>query len=150
LVQRKMTPKTYFDEICRPALQDFIENPTSLRHAYCAVTNLYHLQDWIARFRGVKISDVREELQRDFPNIQALADIANASKHFELDRGPRKGLRASDLRTGSGAAFDDGTYFDDGTSFANIPDVIRIEFNGDLIDVLHLCKTAAAFLETKI
>jgi hypothetical protein len=40
-----------------------------------------------------------------------LADIANASKHFELDRsGPRQGLSAEDLHIGRGAAFSDGSY----------------------------------------
>jgi hypothetical protein len=146
-----MTPREYFIDICRPTLEEFRAEPTSLRRAWTAASSLYHLQDWVAQFRGVEVSIVRREFQDGFPEFQALADISNASKHFKLDRdGPRKDLSATDFRVGSGAAFSDDSYFSDGSSFSDMPDVVRVEFAGQLIDVLHLCGQAATYLETKV
>ncbi len=85
-----------------------------------------------------------------FPAVHSLADIANASKHFKLDRGRRTGLSADHFRIGTGAAFTDGSYFSDGTSFSDMPDIVRVEFQGSQIDVLHLCGEAIAFLRTKV
>ncbi|WP_271588792.1 hypothetical protein [Bradyrhizobium sp. CCBAU 53415] len=104
-------------------------------------------------FVRVRCVSIRSFLVRNWCGdacLTALADIANASKHFVLDRGRRTGLSADHFEIGKGAAFSDGSYFCDGTSFSDIPDVVRVQFRGELIDVLHLCREALAFFRTKV
>lgn len=109
-----------------------------------AAVALYHFLDCLAVSRNEKLLIIEDQLKIAFPRFQALANIANAAKHFELRRGglPRRGLAAQHFLIGRGAAFTDGTYFSDGTTFSDAPDVIRIEFRGEIIDVLGLCQAA--------
>jgi hypothetical protein len=139
-----MTPQQYIEQVCQPNFEEFAREPTSIRRAWSAATALFHFIDCLAVQRRQKASTIRNEVQADFPQLQALADIANSSKHFELDRGSRKGLSVENFKVGHGAAFSDGSYFSDGTSFSDVPDVIRIEFEGEQIDVLNLCRQALA------
>ncbi|RZN16229.1 hypothetical protein [Bradyrhizobium sp. Leo121] len=144
-----MTPQRYIEQICQPNFDEFAAEPTSIRRAWSTATALFHFIDCLAVQRGQRTSIIRDEVEAGFPQFQALADIANSSKHFELDRGSRKGLSVEDFKIGRGAAFSDGSYFSDGTSFSDAPDVIRIEFKGEQIDVLTLCRQALAHLKTK-
>lgn len=100
--------------------------------------------------RRCTIESVRAELTSEFFSFGALADIANASKHFVLDRGARRGLSSDDFKIGPGAAFSDGSYFSDGSTFSDAPDVVVLEFNGHRVDVLHLCEHAFSYLQTKM
>jgi hypothetical protein len=83
---------------------------------------------------------------------QRLSALANTAKHFRLDhkRHERIGLSTDDFKVGRGAAFSDGSYYSDGASHSDAIRVIRIEFQGEQIDVLHLCRAAIAFLETTV
>jgi hypothetical protein len=144
-----MTPSEYLDQICRPSLTEFVREPTSVRRAWASAAALFHFADCLAVHRGQSIGLIRTELDSEFLDFPALADIANASKHFLLDRGSRVGLSAVHFRVGRGAAFSDGSYYSDGSSHSDAPDVIRVEFQGKQIDVLHLCEEALTFLESK-
>lgn len=144
-----MTPKEYLNDICKPNVDDVIRDPTSVRRAWVAVVSLLHFADYLAAHRGRIIADVRAELCSGFPNFQLIEDIGNASKHFKRERGRRKGLSATHIGIGPGAAFSDGTYFSDGTSFADADDVVRVEFRREIIDVVHLCRECLTFLMTK-
>ncbi|MDP3555557.1 hypothetical protein [Methylocystis sp.] len=91
---------------------------------------------------------IRERLSVAFPRFQALADMANAGKHLELDRGPRTGLAAQHFQIGQGAAFSDGTHI----LATKQPFPMRrrwfvFQFKGATIDVLGLCEAALAALE---
>jgi hypothetical protein len=145
-----MTPKDYFNTICQPTYEKFIADPTSTLHAWTAVAALFHLRDWLAKDHGVSPSVMQTNLEGGCPQFRAIADIANASKHFELDRGRRKGLSANDFAVGRGAAFSDGSYYSDGSSHSDAPDVLRMEFNGERIDILNLCKQAHGYLKTQV
>jgi hypothetical protein len=145
-----MTPREYLKQVCRPILEDFENDPTSIRRAWASATSLLHLVDCLAANSGQKVDQLRPELAVDFPRLPALADVANASKHFVLNRGRRAGLSVDYFEVGSSAAFSDGSYFSDGTSFSDVPDVVRVQFGGELIDVLHLCREAIAYFETKV
>ena len=83
----------------------------------------------LRRVRNEGMPIIRERLLA-FPRFQALADIANAGKHLELDRGPRTGLAAQHFKIGQGAAFSDGTYFSDETTFSDAPEVVRVPVQG--------------------
>jgi hypothetical protein len=145
-----MTLREYLDDVCEPNFEDFVREPTSVRKAWASATSLFHFIDCLAIHRGQDVAKIKGEIALQFPTLHALADIANASKHFELNRGERTGLSADHFRVGSGAAFTDGSYFGDGSSFSESPDVIRVEFQGNQIDVLHLCREAITFLKTQV
>jgi hypothetical protein len=117
-----MTPKNYVDEakpaarkrkidpwclpLARPSVEEFAGTPTSIRRAWTAAAALFHLRDWVAKDRGVNPSVVQTDFEAGFPQFRALADIANASKHFNLDReGPRRGLSAKHFAVGPGPPF---------------------------------------------
>src|SRR6266478_2369805 len=134
-----MTPREYLEGVCEPNFEDFVREPTSIRKAWASATSLFHFIDCLAIHRGQDPAKIKGEMALQFPALSVLADVANASKHFELNRGVRTGLSANHFRVGTGAAFTDGSYLSDGTSFSDIPDVIRVEFQGSQIDVLHLC-----------
>ena len=145
-----MTPREYLELVCIPNLDDFIQHPTSFRHAWAATVSLFHFRDYLAADRLEPVGAIASEIERDFPPFKAVADIANASKHFTLDRGTRLGLSATNLKIGRGAAFSDGSYYSDGTSHSDAPDVVRVEFNGEYIDVLHLCRSYLTVLKMKV
>lgn len=93
---------------------------------------------------------VRAEFYREFPKFKQIRDIANASKHFELDKGTGKGLSARHSEVGPGAAFSDGSYYSDGTSHSDANDVVRVDYRGRLVDVVHLSRECLAYLRTKV
>ncbi|HEY8126230.1 MAG TPA: hypothetical protein VIF88_12530 [Methylocystis sp.] len=142
-----MTPREYLDTICRPSFEEFKAEPSSIRRAWISAAALYHFVDCLAVNRNQKHPIIWKELEVTFPRLQALADIANTSKHLRLKDGPGKGLAAQHFQTGLGAAFSDGTYFSDGTTFSDAPEVVRMEFKGKILDVLWLCEAALAAWE---
>jgi hypothetical protein len=149
-----MTPREYLDEICEPFVKDFIGSPTSVRHAWAATIALFHFEDYLASAMGLVVKKDREELraqlEADFPDFSIIRDIANANKHFALNRGRRTGLSTHHIKVGASAAFSDGTYFSDGTSFAEHEDVVRIEFQGEIVDLMHLCERCLVYLRSNI
>lgn len=145
-----MKPREYLNQVCQPNLEDFAADPTSIRRAWASATSLLHLVDCLATNSGREVAKLRSEMIAEFPMVAALADVANASKHFVLDRGRRTGLSADHFEIGKASAFSDGSYFSDGTSFSDMPDVVRVQFRGELIDVLHLCREAIAYFGAKV
>lgn len=83
-----MTPKGYLEKICQPSYEAFRAEPTSILCAWTAAAALFHFRDWLAKDRGLSSAAMQADFETGFPRFRALADIANASKHFELDRGP--------------------------------------------------------------
>lgn len=106
-----MIPREYLDAICRPSFEEFRAEPSSIRRAWISAAALYHFADCLEKNRDEENRVIRERLASAFPRFQALADIANAGKHLELNRGSRTGLAAQHFEIGQGAAFSDGTYF---------------------------------------
>ena len=146
-----MTPKQYVDEICRPNVQEFVREPTSVRRAWAACVSLYHFVDYAAADQRMTVKSLSDKFAKGFSDFKKLEAVANASKHFQIDRnGPRKGLSSANFKTGKGAAFSDGTYFSDGTTFTDACDVIRVEFDGEVIDIVSLCRRGLAFIETQM
>jgi hypothetical protein len=149
-----VTPRVYLDTICKPTVAEFGQEPTSILRAWCASIALFHFEDYLAGARGISEQRdrraLRAEMESEFPGFRMLADIANANKHFELTReGPRSGLTSRHFQVGRGAAFSDGSYYSDGSTHADTPDVIRVEFGGERIDLFNLCRRCLTYLETK-
>lgn len=106
----------------------------------------YHFVDCLAIFRGVKAEIVGAQLKIDFPKFGVLAELANASKHFDLKRGPGAGLASPHFEIGLGAPFSDGIYWSDGP-LSDAPEAVRVRFNGKIFDVLWHCEAALAAWE---
>lgn len=145
-----MTPRQFLAEVCAPSVCELNGEPTSVRRAWLAVVSLFHLSDYLAADCGEALGRVRQRIYDDFPNFRLVRDIANASKHFEVDRGPFSGLSAHHVTTGHGAAFSDGSYYSDGTSHSDAPIVVRVEFNGHIVDIPHLCSECLNYFQRKL
>lgn len=126
-----------------------MNEPTSLRRAWVATIALFHFADYVAAARSTSLTSVRSEFYREFPKFKHVRDLANASKHFELDQGIRKGLSSRHSEIGPEAAFSDGSYYSDGTSHSDAGNVVRVKFRGELVDVPHLCRECLSYLQTK-
>lgn len=145
-----MKPRQFFEEICEPSVKDLINEP-SRRRAWVAIIALFHFSDYLAASRATTLKSVKAEFYSEFPRFELVRDIANASKHFKLNReGSRKGLSVKHTTIGTGAAFSDETNYSDGTSHIDDADVVRVEFRGELIDVIGICKECLEYLRTKI
>ncbi|MCX7364080.1 MAG: hypothetical protein NTV97_19860 [Alphaproteobacteria bacterium] len=146
-----MKPNIFLADICEPSVSDLEREPSSLRRAWVAVTALLHFADFLAAERGLSVAAIRIEFYSTYPKFKLVKDIAIASKHFVVTHdGERKGLSVENTKVGASAAFSDGSYFSDGTSFADHRDVVRVEYNAEIIDLVHLCKECLAYLKTKV
>ena len=71
----------YYKDIVKENLKDFYSDPINERKAINACITLYHLADWYW-----KDDPKKQEKKKSVPYSLALADLANASKHFEPER----------------------------------------------------------------
>ena len=71
----------YYQRVVKENLKDFYKDLSNERKAINACITLYHLEDWYW-----KNDPKKNEKRKDVPYSLALADIANASKHFEPKR----------------------------------------------------------------
>lgn len=67
---------------------DFVDNHLNATKANNICVNLWQLNDWIYKFYNIEdsIPVFRNKLFESCPYLRVVHDIANASKHFELDR----------------------------------------------------------------
>jgi len=147
----KMTPNDYLNLICRPHVEAFASDPTCLSKAWAAVVSLGQFTDYLAAGLGISKTAARKKIKSAFPQFDLVSDVGNASKHFELHdprRTNRPGFSIGHLKIGKSAAFSDGSFFSDGSSFAEHPNVVRADFANEHTDMVHLCKTCLACLET--
>ncbi|MGO8737813.1 hypothetical protein [Rhodoblastus sp.] len=81
-----------------PTAEEFLGDVTNIRRARLAAIVLNHMVDyWFLENQTTfkNKSDVYTELERRCPQFPIIRDVADASKHAELDRRPRK-LTSSD------------------------------------------------------
>lgn len=147
---KPMTPRRFLDEICEPCIDELNADPTSSRRAWIAVITLLHFCDYEAAGVTPALATIREDIRRQFPRFQLVEDLGNANKHFLRSRGPRTGLSAQHSAVGPGAAFSNGTYYSDGTSHSDARNVVRVEFGGEVIDIVQLCNECLRYLKTRI
>jgi hypothetical protein len=145
-----MTPAEYITIVCEPEVAALVDDPTSVRRAMVAAIVLFHVCDHLGEGDEQKTKATKANIGLAFPQFQGVADIANASKHAVRSSGARKGLSVGDMRVGRAAAFSDGSYYSDGSTHSDAPDVIRVEFNGEQIDVVHLCKRFLAHIQALV
>ena len=149
-----MTPSEYFHELVEPTIAEFESNPTSKRHAYAACVFAFHFADAAAAHAKRKQHEIVADLTNRTHAFPLVRDIANLSKHLELDptRPGNKGRplpKITDTHVGPSAAFTDGTILDDGTSFDDAVDVVRTkDGTGQYVDVLWCVREVRRAIET--
>lgn len=94
-------PKTihFFTSIVEPTVQEFLDDPTSIRRAYYIM--LYHTLDYWREDLKPKKSDV--DMVGDHPDFALVRDICNAAKHCKLKRDPKQITNADQVETKAGA-----------------------------------------------
>jgi hypothetical protein len=83
----------YYDEIIKPTLLEFRQNPSSRRHLFLVCVALNHVLDYLAARRGVPNTQELRRLKSEFHVNQAwvfVEGVANAFKHVlgTGNRGP--------------------------------------------------------------
>ena len=101
------TAREFWDQVVRLDYQDFARAMTDLRCATHAALSLFHLHDWLyVQFESDKsrMFDcsskerlVEHLLSYEHADFGLIKDVANAHKHFKLDRGQPKIARASQV-----------------------------------------------------
>jgi hypothetical protein len=148
-----MTPRIFLDLICRPHVEAFAADPTSSHKEWAAVVALGQFVDYLAAGRGAisrqEVQATRRGLEAAIPQLGLISDVANVNKHVRLDGQKRRraGLSIHHIGEGKAAAFSDGSFFSDGSSFAEHRDVIRTDFQGEHLDLVHLCTSCLAVLD---
>lgn len=145
-----MFASEFYGSIVEPNVTAFLADPTSERLAWNALVALLHFKDYWAAERRITVGIAKQELAAALPQFELVEDVGNALKHFKRSPGARAGLSAKHVRIASGAAFSDGSYYSDGTSHADAPDVVRLEFKGEIVDVANLCRSCSEFLRTLV
>lgn len=105
-------------EVVEKDMEDFLSNKTDLRKAFHCAISLFHLADWVYI---AKKSELRAKFllpckynEKDFYNalgkshheFQVIREIANATKHFEINN-PKRIHNAADMFSTSGDFSDD-------------------------------------------
>ena len=141
-----MDAREFLARVIEPNVTELTHDPTSVQRAWNAVVSLLQFADYVAIDKGSKPDREAADLIETWPRFAQVRDIGNALKHAERGSGPRTGLSARHVKTGSGAAFSDGSYYSDGSSHSDAETVLRIEFNGEFVDLVHLCEECVVFL----
>ena len=104
------TPDEFFERVLLPNYREFEAHPGDLRRVMNLAISCLSMRDWmLGAFKEADPDRVygasekgqyRKLLEDKEPLFAEVCAIANASKHLELDRKPRKGFRATDVQVG--------------------------------------------------
>jgi hypothetical protein len=113
----------YLKDIVEPTVEDFVERPTSVRHAFLACVAVFHSVDYLAYpHRSQKL---RQKFGRKSPDFAIVDDVAHAFKHVVAGNPENPNLRSNEVIK-RGGAFSSGfsSGFDLGAvTIANRPEV---------------------------
>jgi hypothetical protein len=74
----------YLEEIVEPTIQDFVEHPRSVRHAFLACAVTFHAVDYMAHPRASRT--LRQEWGSRSEAFQRVDEVAHAFKHVSTPR----------------------------------------------------------------
>jgi hypothetical protein len=93
------TLSEFRQQIMEPDYAAFREAPTDLRLAFHAATSLFQLRDWVASALSLGRYELQKKLEGRCKYFNVITDVANASKHLELDDRRRTSMAdAGDVR----------------------------------------------------
>ena len=135
------TATDLFHKLCRDSVA--LEAEVSSDGTFNFVLTAYHLREWIASDPSLEVApDVLQRLDAS-KWFQACRDLANASKHFELDptRNPDPTLRAESARGFGVGRYGVGPY---GLGEESISIHLK---SGEIVNVLQLVRGIMALYE---
>lgn len=77
----------FFHGTVRPTVEEFFQEHLSLRRGRLAAIVLFHMADYWALEKGIKLWAAHKTLIEECPDFAILRDVANASKHDVLIKG---------------------------------------------------------------
>lgn len=82
-------PKYFYHRIVKQNLREFYKDESDERTAINACITLYHVRDWFCRTKTEK-----EAISKEMPYSAVLENIANGTKHFNLDKPCKTGRKS--------------------------------------------------------
>jgi len=81
------TAQNYFVETVKPTVDEFLNDPFSVRRARLAAIVLYHLVDYVQlQWPGSSIGSISDKIVVRCPDFLLIRDVCNASKHSLLTK----------------------------------------------------------------
>jgi hypothetical protein len=74
----------YLEEIVKPTVQDFVQHPTSVRHAFLACAVTFHAVDYMAHPRAPRT--LRQQWRSRSEAFRRVDEVAHAFKHVATHR----------------------------------------------------------------
>ena len=135
----------YLADVVEPTIQDFVENPTSVRHAFLACVVTCHAVDYLAFPR--KPQATRAKFRKESKDYKLVDLAGHAFKHVITGNRVKPDLRAKAVIRRPPAAVGDAiiglSRVGDRTGGVTLKD-------DPTVDLLTVVKNAAAFLRSKI
>lgn len=85
----------YLDEIVKPTIEDFKNNPTSVRHAFLACVATFHAVDY--RAHPNPSADLRQKYRRRSRDFALVDKVAHAFKHVFTGKRSNPDLTAKEV-----------------------------------------------------
>jgi hypothetical protein len=139
-----MSARSFFEKYLRPNFEDWMVSPIDERRAMNAILSLNQMTDWF--YHEIKsnpsqlalaasVSDLRKHLaQNECSDFQLIWDVADAHKHFKLDRKSAKVIGAEMTSIQKTQYVEEG-YWDDG--YVEDEDELVVDLgSGDLRSII--------------
>jgi hypothetical protein len=139
--------KQHLDDIVEPTINDFENNPTSVRHAFLACVATFHTVDYLAREAGKSSAHLRQIYRSESQDFALIDDVAHAFKHVSVGKHDEPKLVVSEVISRPpailGLAVFDLSRFDDADGGVTLDKERQI----DLLDSL---RKTVAHLQSKV
>ena len=53
--QQLLSARDYFDEVTRPAYEQYLGNPSSFLNSYSLVNTLFHVSEWLFHYKATEL-----------------------------------------------------------------------------------------------
>jgi hypothetical protein len=92
----------YLDKIVEPTIEDFQQNPMSVRHAFLACVVTFHAIDYLAYPRK-RPATLRQKFGQRSPDFKIVDEVAHAFKHVVAGNRAKPKLKAAEVISRPGA-----------------------------------------------
>jgi hypothetical protein len=136
----------YVEQVVDPTIKDFVDHPTSVRHAFLACVAVFHSVDYLAHRRR-RAANLRQEWRKASPAFAKVDELAHAFKHVVTGSPKNPTLKATDVISRPPAIWGEMQW---GLSRWDDPiGGVTVDNDRDL-DILDLVKSAAQFVHRQV
>jgi hypothetical protein len=152
-----MSATSFFEKYLRPNFEEWTASPLGERRAMNAILSLSQMTDWFyhenksdpAKTASAKsVNDLRKHLvQNECSDFQYIWDVADAHKHFVLERKSAKVKKADDV------SFQKTSYFAEdyaAEEYSQVEDELVVDIDGDLRSVMSCAQNVYKMWERKL